>query len=377
MAKLVMFGRLAPVLIGHHASYRKLINCFFFGKRTGKVADRQWRTLLKGYGQQKQVNIFFGRIQTVDAEIYGCYAGGSDDADKVAPGIQPISIDLNGEAFDANLNLGVMVYYIRASQTSVFMFDTSTAKVLADSCNKELQQQTGFRIDKVILSHEHQDHIAGRYAESLKRVPVVAQDLLVERYKTNGNGNVALGKTDWYTFQMHDGLMNVTNVRSHTELGTIAMINGVALVGDELESTLNFLVSKNTKQQDNELQESENVFSQNGIQKILPAHGSAAALFGGQFTLELLHSNRKYLQLMTIDAQSVCAIPENRQQKGHLKSQLAEQIGVKPNDITDAYFGTHINENCEIMGASAGQFQEKQPTTVDQSPGSANTDDEL
>lgn len=313
--------------------------------------------MLKRKTQQKKVNIFFGKIQNVGAEIFGCYAGGSNDADKIPQGIQPKSVNLNGAGFDPNLNLGVMVYYVKASQKSVFMFDTSTATVLADSCNQELQEQTGLGIDKVILSHEHGDHVGGRNANSLKQVPVVAQESLVQKFGASRGGNVPLKQGESQTFQMQDGMMNVTNVQAHTQLGTVAMINGVALMGDELESTLNFLVSKNTQQQSNQLQNSEDILGQNNVKKVLPAHGSGAAMFGGQFSLQLLQSNQQYLELMASDPQSVCG---NQQQIGQPKAQLAQQIGIKANDITDAYFDTHINENCKTVGGQAKREQNVQ-----------------
>ncbi|XWX00070.1 hypothetical protein V2A60_008087 [Cordyceps javanica] len=317
--------------------------------------------LSKRQQQQNQVDIFFGRIQNVAAEIYGCYAGGSSDADKIPQGIQPTTVNLGNEGFDPNLDLGVMVYYVKASPNSVFMFDTSTAEVLADSCNQQLQQQTGFAIDKVILSHEHGDHVAGRNANSLKQVPVVAQETLVQQFGVSGGGNVALGPGKFQTFTMQDGTMNVTNVQAHTELGTVAMINGVALMGDELESTLNFLVSRNTQKQSSQLQRSDDILAQNGIVKVLPAHGSGAAMFGGQFDLQLSQSNQQYLRLMaTTDfARSVCAQPRGRQQTAQAKARLGQSIGVQGTDITDAYFATHVNENCRTVGAAGARQAKK------------------
>ncbi|KAM3508631.1 hypothetical protein MY10362_001090 [Beauveria mimosiformis] len=321
-------------------------------RRLGPSLD--WSTrYVPRQNQQNQVNIFFGRIQNVGAEIYGCYAGGSDDADKIPQGIQPTSVNLNGEGFDPNLNLGVMVYYIKASQNSVFMFDTSTAEVLAESCNQELQQQTGLGIDMIILSHEHGDHVAGRNANSLKRVPVMAQSSLVQKLGARGGGNVPLSSDQSLTFQMQDGVMNVTNVQAHTKLGTVAMINGVALMGDELESTVNFLVSSNTQRQNNQLQISQSILGENNIQTVLPAHGSGAAMFAGQFSLQLLQSNQRYLELMATNPQSVCPQNKNGRQLAQAKAQLGRQIGVRASDITDAYFETHINENCQTVGASA------------------------
>ncbi|KAK8150127.1 hypothetical protein G3M48_004004 [Beauveria asiatica] len=325
-------------------------------RRLGPSLD--WSTryvpaMFRRQNQQNQVNIFFGRIQNVGAEIYGCYAGGSDDSDKIPQGIQPTSVNLNGEGFDPNLNLGVMVYYIRASQNSVFMFDTSTAEVLAESCNQELQQQTGLGIDMIILSHEHGDHVAGRNANSLKRVPVMAQSSLVQKLGARGGGNVPLSSDQSFTFQMQDGVMNVTNVQAHTKLGTVAMINGVALMGDELESTVNFLVSSNTQRQNNQLQISQSILGENNIQTVLPAHGSGAAMFAGQFSLQLLQSNQRYLELMATNPQSVCPQNGNGRQLAQAKAQLGRQIGVRASDITDAYFETHINENCQTVGASA------------------------
>ncbi|KAM4065809.1 metallo-beta-lactamase superfamily protein [Hirsutella rhossiliensis] len=341
-----------------------------YARGPGPSLDRSSRyvpALLRRQNQQDRVNIFFGQVQNVGAEIYGCYAGGSDDADKIPKGIQPKSVSLNGEGFDPNLNLGVMVYYIKASQNSVVMFDTSTAKALADSCNQQLKQQTGLGIDKVILSHEHGDHVAGLNAESLKQIPVVAQDSLVEGLKAKGGDDsplkedksrtyVPLKEGESKAFQMQDGVMNVTNVQAHTQLGTVAMINGVALMGDELESTVNFLVSKNTQQQSGQLQKSNNILGENNVEKVLPAHGSGAAMFGGQFSLQLLQSNQQYLELMATNPQSVCG--NQQQQEG--KAQLAQQIGIKANDITDAYFDTHINENCKTVGAQAGQAKQGQ-----------------
>ncbi|KAM3495380.1 hypothetical protein MY3957_001403 [Beauveria namnaoensis] len=309
--------------------------------------------MFRRQNQQNQVNIFFGRIQNVGAEIYGCYAGGSDDADKIPQGIQPRSVNLNGEGFDPNLNLGVMVYYIKASQNSVFMFDTSTAKVLAESCNQELQQQTGLGIDMIILSHEHGDHVAGRNADSLKQVPIMAQSSLVQKLGARGGENVSLSSDQSFTLQMQDGVMNVTNVQAHTKLGTVAMINGVALMGDELESTVNFLVSSNTQRQSNQLQISQSILGENNIQTVLPAHGSGAAMFAGQFSLQLLQSNQKYLELMATNPQSVCPQNGNGRQLAQAKVQLGRQIGVRASDITDAYFETHINENCQTVGARA------------------------
>ncbi|OAA55166.1 Beta-lactamase-like protein [Cordyceps fumosorosea ARSEF 2679] len=304
-------------------------------------------------------------IQNVDAEIYGCYAGGSPDVDKIPQGIQPKTVNLGNEGFDPNLDLGVMVYYVKASPNSVFMFDTSTAEVLADSCNQELQQQTGLAIDKVILSHEHGDHVSGRNANSLRQVPVVAQDTLVQKFGLGGGGDVALAQGQFQTFAMQDGTMNVTNVQAHTQLGTVAMINGVALMGDELESTLNFLVSRNTQQQSNQLQRSDDILAQNGIVKVLPAHGSGAAMFGGQFTVQLLQSNQQYLQLMATDAaRAVCARPRNQQQMVEAKARLAQEIGVQGGDITDAYLATHVNENCQTVGANTRQGNRGQNQVV-------------
>lgn len=261
-------------------------------------------------------------------------------------------MNLGNEGFDPNLDLGVMVYYVKASPNSVFMFDTSTAKVLADSCNQELRQKTGFTIDKVILSHEHGDHVSGRDASSLRQVPVVAQDTLVRKFGARGGGNLALKQGESQAIPMQDGMMNVTNVQAHTQLGTVAMIRGVALVGDELESTLNFLVSRNTQAQSNQLQKSDDIFSQNNIETVLPAHGSGAALFNGQFTLQLLKSNQQYLQLMATNAQSVCSQSKTQQQENQVKATLAKSIGVNASDITDAYFATHINENCQTVGGN-------------------------
>ncbi|OAA77254.1 Beta-lactamase-like protein [Akanthomyces lecanii RCEF 1005] len=304
---------------------------------------------------RNEVKIFFGQIQNVGAEIYGCYAGGSDDVDKVPQGIQPETVNLGNEGFDPNLDLGVMVYYIKASQNAVFMFDTSTAKILADSCNEKLQQTTGLTIEKVILSHEHGDHVSGRNAKSLKNVPVVAQDTLVQKFGLKDGGDVALKQGESQSFAMEDGMMNVTNVQAHTQLGTVAMINGVALMGDELESTINFLVSRNTLKQSKQLQKSDDILSQNNIVKVLPAHGSGAALFSGQFGLDLLQSNQKYLQLMAANPQSVCSQASNQQQEAKVKAKLAQSIGVGAKDITAAYFATHIDENCRTVGVSAKQ----------------------
>lgn len=270
-------------------------------------------------------------------------------------GIQPETVNLGREGYSPDLDVGVMVYYIKSSQNSAFMFDASTAKVLADRCNENLQRETGLAIEKVILSHEHGDHVSGRYAKSIKNVPVVAQDTLVQRFGLKNGGDVALKQGESQAFAMHNGMMNVTNVQAHTQLGTVAMINGVALVGDELESTIHFLVSSDTMKQSNQLQKSNDILLQNNIVKVLPAHGSAAALFSGQFGLDLLQSNQKYLQLMAANPQSVCSPVSNQQQETKIKAKLAQSIGVGAEDITAADFATHIDENCRTVGVDARQ----------------------
>ncbi|PHH86141.1 hypothetical protein CDD83_10657 [Cordyceps sp. RAO-2017] len=336
---------------------------------------------------RNQVNIFFGQIQNVNVEMFGCFAGGSDDQDKIPRGIKPQSVNLGNEGFDPNLDLGVMVYYIKASQNSVFMFDTSTAKVLADSCNQALTQQTGFSVDNVILSHEHGDHVSGLGAQSLQGKGVIAQDSIIKNNGGGGGRNVALRQGQSQTFNMQDGVMNVTNVQAHTQLGTVAMINGLALMGDESESTLNFLVSQNTQKQKAELDNTLAILNDNGIQQLLPAHGSGQAMFQGQFDLSLLQSNQAYLDTMAKQTQLVCPQNGNQQRKGRnqkrqnqqrqgsgrqqgaqqggqqgggqqvcqqnnlngCKANLANAIGVQVNDITDAYFNSHINENCKTV----------------------------
>ncbi|POR34816.1 Uncharacterized protein TPAR_05011 [Tolypocladium paradoxum] len=239
---------------------------------------------------RSNIPVFFGMVQNTTTPMLACFAGGSEG--KVPQNtIAKKNVNLRGERFDPNLELGVTVYFPLVSENCAIMFDTQTSPTLASAC-LDFMSEMGVGVNNVVLSHKHQDHVNGLSAAQLNNVPVIAQ----KNTKTalaRGKGRLpdqTFGETQ--TLSFGGAKVDLVHFKGHTNDGTGACMGDFCLMGDECEDNIPFIAEPNRiGQQIQNLGQTIQTVQSKSIQKVCPAHGNGATIFNGCFTLDLCKSN--------------------------------------------------------------------------------------
>ncbi|KAF4595170.1 Amidase signature domain protein [Ophiocordyceps camponoti-floridani] len=304
-------------------------------------------SLLKRQRQSKQnVKMFLNRVQNTSAPLFACYLGGEAGREP-KDALQSTTVNLGNEEPDPNNDLGVTSYFLSDGGQAI-MFDTLTSPVLASACLDMVQsdKQAGIgQVQQVVLSHKHQDHIAGVSAPELKQAKIITQDNT--RQALAAARSRAPDETYTESKNLMVGQSNVTLLHfvGHTNDGTGACMGDVCLMGDECEDSVPFIAEpERIQSQIANLNSTIKTVQSRGIDKVCPAHGSGNTIAGGCFSLSLCQSNMRYLQLMASDLQTAC---------GMSLQQLAPQFGRQSEEVTQAYAGVH-KENCESLSQAQG-----------------------
>ncbi|PHH82777.1 hypothetical protein CDD82_4851 [Ophiocordyceps australis] len=276
--------------------------------------------------------------------MYACFAGGSEN--KVPQNFEAKEVvDLQDEAVDPNLELGVTVYFPQVSANQVIMYDTSTSPKLASAC-LDFVEQMGMGVSNVVLSHKHGDHTAGLESKDLDKIDVVAQE------NTKSALSQGKGRVPDETFKQKANLGSGNNkvalmhFTAHTNDGTAACMGNLCLMGDECEDNIPFIAEPDrVVDQAKNLKQTIQTLESQSVDKVCPAHGNGATIFDGCFGLGLCKSNLKYLQLISSDTENTCA---------QTLQQLAPKIGRKEKDITQVYAEIH-QQNCKAVASANGQ----------------------
>ncbi|PFH59278.1 hypothetical protein XA68_12594 [Ophiocordyceps unilateralis] len=295
--------------------------------------------------------MFLNRVQNTSAPLFACYIGGEAGREP-QNALQKATVNLGNEEPDSNNDLGVTSYFLSDGQQAM-MFDTLTSPVLASACLEMVQnsnqggnQQNNIgQVQQVVLSHKHQDHIAGLSAPELKQAKVITQDNTRQALAQANSRPPDQTYTDSATLSVGASNVNLLHFVGHTNDGTGACVGDVCLMGDECEDNVPFIAEpERIQSQIQNLGKTIQTVQNQGVDKVCPAHGNGNTIAQGCFPLSLCQSNMQYLQIMASDLQAAC---------GQSLQELAPQIGRQPGDITKAYAGVH-KENCQALSQVQG-----------------------
>jgi cyclase len=207
--------------------------------------------------------------------------------------------------FAGALGLGVASYAI-VDGASALVYDTHISVDHGRAVRQHLEG-LGVRQIRVVLSHWHEDHVAGNAAfadceiialrltaetlernrAALARRPPGISPLVMPNRLFEGRLDLAVGKrqVELHHFDIHSADGNVVWLPAE----------GILLAGDTLEDTVTFIAeASNIPRHMDELARLKSW----PIARILPNHGDPARIAKGGFDTSLIDANRLYLEAM-------------------------------------------------------------------------------
>ncbi|OLN94126.1 hypothetical protein CCHL11_07140 [Colletotrichum chlorophyti] len=210
---------------------------------------------------------------------------------------------------DGAFTLGVATYSIIDGNEAI-VFDSHITSDHAGAVVRHIQSQ-GVTKMSVVISHFHNDHIAGTEVFANAGATIVGNDRTARTVERNAQSLAtddppikAVPPTDLYTGsrEMKVGNMSVElhNFQVHTPDGTVLYIPSKQLLfaGDTVEDTATFIADpRNLPTHQKELQRMATL----PISKILPAHGEPNRIASGGYNATFINATLRYIAAMTED----------------------------------------------------------------------------
>ncbi|KXH41639.1 beta-lactamase [Colletotrichum nymphaeae SA-01] len=210
---------------------------------------------------------------------------------------------------DGAFTLGVSTYSIIDGNEAI-IYDSHITPDHAGAVMRHVQSQ-GVTKMSVVISHFHNDHIAGTEVFSKGGATIVGHEITARTVKRNTQdlaadspAIVAVPPTELYTGkkEMKVGNLSVElhNFQVHTPDGTILYIPSKQLIfaGDTVEDTATFIAdARSLPMHQKELQRMATF----PISKILPAHGEPNRIAAGGYNSTFINATLRYIAAMTED----------------------------------------------------------------------------
>jgi cyclase len=234
---------------------------------------------------------------------------------------------------DGALSLGICSYAI-VDGTDAIVYDTHVSVAHARAIRRTLEQ-LGVRSIRVVLSHWHLDHIAGN--EVFADCEIIANRataaLLAEHRAAIESGTFegppAIAPLVLPTTLFEDRLrlstptleLDLVQLEIHSSDATVVHLpgSGVLLAGDTVEDTVTYVSEADRLELHvDELARLRDL----GATRILPSHGSLAAIERGGYRDSLIDATRSYLDDLLATAGE--PIEEHQDLRAFVAEQLAD-----------------------------------------------------